>query len=308
MLNASTEFTLASINIVTDLMTFGFLWLLLLGSFGGLLAGLLGVGGGMLFIPVITSYLHQYDISSAEMVKFTLANSIALVFMSGVSGTFRQIKMGTWQWKQSLTIGIPGAISNYFMTQAIQDGDWYQKEVFQGVFLGFLGLSILNMIFGKSKSSSPTEGKGKNNPDIDEQSTPYQFSLIQDWPSMLVGIFAGTIVALSGLGGGIIMVPLFLIILKKSMHSATALSLSIVPILSISAFIKYISITPTHQISSYQTGYLLWIMLIPMLLGVIFFSSLGQKMATKVPVVWLRIIFALLSAFILVKTLLELYS
>ncbi len=308
MLNASTEFTLASINIVTDLMTSGFLWLLLLGSFGGLLAGLLGVGGGMLFIPVITSYLHQYDISSAEMVKFTLANSIALVFMSGVSGTFRQIKMGTWQWKQSLTIGIPGAISNYFMTQAIQDGDWYQKQVFQGVFLGFLGLSILNMIFGKSKSSSPTEGKGKNNPDIDEQSTPYQFSLIQDWPSMLVGIFAGTIVALSGLGGGIIMVPLFLIILKKSMHSATALSLSIVPILSISALIKYISITPTHQISSYQTGYLLWIMLIPMLLGVIFFSSLGQKMATKVPVVWLRIIFALLSAFILVKTLLELYS
>jgi uncharacterized membrane protein YfcA len=306
MLIASTEYTLASINIATDLMTSEFLWLLLLGSFGGLLAGLLGVGGGMLFIPVITSYLHQYDISSAEMVKFTLANSIALVFMSGVSGTFRQIKMGTWQWKQSLTIGIPGAISNYFMTQAIQDGDWYQKDIFQGVFLGFLGLSILNMIFGKSKSSLPKNGKG--NPQIKEQSTPYQFSLIQDWPSMLVGIFAGTIVALSGLGGGIIMVPLFLIILKKSMHSATALSLSIVPILSISALIKYISITPTHQVSSYQTGYLLWIMLIPMLLGVIFFSSLGQKIATKVPVVWLRVIFALLSAFILVKTLLELYS
>jgi uncharacterized membrane protein YfcA len=306
MLIASTEYTLASINIATDLMTSGFLWLLLLGSFGGLLAGLLGVGGGMLFIPVITSYLHQYDISSAEMVKFTLANSIALVFMSGVSGTFRQIKMGTWQWKQSLTIGIPGAISNYFMTQAIQDGDWYQKDIFQGVFLGFLGLSILNMIFGKSKSSLPKNGKG--NPQIKEQSTPYQFSLIQDWPSMLVGIFAGTIVALSGLGGGIIMVPLFLIILKKSMHSATALSLSIVPILSISALIKYISITPTHQVSSYHTGYLLWIMLIPMLLGVIFFSSLGQKIATKVPVVWLRVIFALLSAFILVKTLLELYS
>lgn len=306
MLIASTEYTLASINIATDLMTSGFLWLLLLGSFGGLLAGLLGVGGGMLFIPVITSYLHQYDISSAEMVKFTLANSIALVFMSGVSGTFRQIKMGTWKWKQSLTIGIPGAISNYFMTQAIQDGDWYQKDIFQGVFLGFLGLSILNMIFGKSKSSLPKNGKG--NPQIKEQSTPYQFSLIQDWPSMLVGIFAGTIVALSGLGGGIIMVPLFLIILKKSMHSATALSLSIVPILSISALIKYISITPTHQVSSYQTGYLLWIMLIPMLLGVIFFSSLGQKIATKVPVVWLRVIFALLSAFILVKTLLELYS
>ena len=308
MLITSTEFSWTLINISTDLLTAGFLWLLLLGSFGGLLAGLLGVGGGMLFIPVITSYLHQYDISSAEMVKFTLANSIALVFMSGVSGTFRQIKMGTWQWKQSLTIGIPGAISNFFMTQGIQQGNWYQKDVFQGVFLGFLVLSILNMIFGKSKSSRKEDITLKNNETIVDTSIPYHFSLVNDWPAMLVGIFAGTIVALSGLGGGIIMVPLFLIILKKSMHSATALSLSIVPILSISALIKYVSITPTHQISDYQTGYLLWIMLIPMLLGVVFFSSLGQKIATKVPVVWLRVIFALLSAFILVKTLLELYS
>jgi len=308
MLITSTEFSWTLINISTDWLTAGFLWLLLLGSFGGLLAGLLGVGGGMLFIPVITSYLHQYDISSAEMVKFTLANSIALVFMSGVSGTFRQIKMGTWQWKQSLTIGIPGAISNFFMTQGIQQGNWYQKDVFQGVFLGFLVLSILNMIFGKSKSSRKEDITLKNNETIADTSIPYHFSLVNDWPSMLVGIFAGTIVALSGLGGGIIMVPLFLIILKKSMHSATALSLSIVPILSISALIKYVSITPTHQISDYQSGYLLWIMLIPMLLGVVFFSSLGQKIATKVPVVWLRVIFALLSAFILVKTLLELYS
>jgi uncharacterized membrane protein YfcA len=242
------------------------------------------------------------------MVKFTLANSIALVFMSGVSGTFRQIKMGTWQWKQSLTIGIPGAIGNFFMTQAIQQGDWYQKEVFQGVFLGFLLLSILNMIFGKSKSSKEAMSQGKNNTDMADEGITYKFSLIQDWPSMLVGIIAGIIVALSGLGGGIIMVPLFLMILKKPMHHATALSLSIVPILSISALYKYISITPAHQISDYQTGYLLWIMLIPMLIGVVFFSSLGQKIATKVPVVWLRVIFAVLSAFILVKTLLELYS
>lgn len=303
----STEFTWALVNIAADLMTSGFLWLLLLGSLGGFLAGLLGVGGGMLFIPVITAYLQQYNISSAEMVKFTLANSIALVFMSGISGTVRQISMGNWQWKQSLAIGIPGAISNFFITRAIQQGNWYQKEIFQTVFLGFLVLSILNMIFGKSKSATAAK-INDNQREKGESEVPYHFRLIKDWPSMLVGVLAGAIVSLSGLGGGIIMVPLFLIILKKPMHSATALSLSIVPILSIAALVKYISIAPTHQVSPYQTGYLLWIMLIPMLLGVIFFSSLGQKLAAKVPVLWLRIIFALLSIFILIKTLLELYS
>ena len=253
------------------------------------------------------SYLQQYNISSAEIVKFTLANSIALVFMSGISGTVRQISMGNWQWKQSLAIGIPGAISNFFITRAIQQGNWYQKEIFQTVFLGFLVLSILNMIFGKSKSATAAK-INDNQREKGDSEVPYHFRLVKDWPSMLVGVLAGAIVSLSGLGGGIIMVPLFLIILKKSMHSATALSLSIVPILSIAALVKYISIAPTHQVSPYQTGYLLWIMLIPMLLGVVFFSSLGQKIAAKVPVLWLRIIFALLSTFILIKTLLELYS
>lgn len=69
-----------------------FLLLLLCGSVGGFLAGLLGVGGGMLFIPVINEYLSNYPLTTDELVKYTLANSIALVFMSGVSGIFRQKK------------------------------------------------------------------------------------------------------------------------------------------------------------------------------------------------------------------------
>lgn len=60
-----------------------FLLLLLCGSVGGFLAGLLGVGGGMLFIPVINEYLSSYPLTTDELVKYTLANSIALVFMSG---------------------------------------------------------------------------------------------------------------------------------------------------------------------------------------------------------------------------------
>ena len=127
-----------------------FLLLLLCGSVGGFLAGLLGVGGGMLFIPVINEYLSNYPLTTDELVKYTLANSIALVFMSGVSGIFRQKKMGTWDWKQSLYIGIPGAISSLAMSMAIEQGDWYSKTRFQTVFLGFLLLSIGNMIWGKT--------------------------------------------------------------------------------------------------------------------------------------------------------------
>jgi uncharacterized membrane protein YfcA len=271
-----------------------FLLLLLCGSVGGFLAGLLGVGGGMLFIPVINEYLSSYPLTTDELVKYTLANSIALVFMSGVSGIFRQKKMGTWDWKQSLYIGIPGAVSSLAMSMAIEQGDWYSKTRFQTVFLGFLLLSIANMIWGKTaaKSTDTQVNDAKTSPVL----------------PILVGIIAGCVVSLSGLGGGIIMVPLFRMLLKKPMHQATALSLSIVPILAIASLLQYGLNAPSDTINPFQWGYLLGILLLPMLLGVMFFSSFGQKTAPRVPVLWLRVIFAVLSSIILIKTLIEINS
>ena len=289
---------------------FSFLILLLCGSIGGFLAGLLGVGGGMLFIPVIHEYLNGYSLTTDEIVKYTLGNSIALVFISGVSGTFRQIKMGTWDWKQSLQIGIPGALSSLAMSYAITHGDWYNKQRFQTVFLGFLLLSIGNMIFGKSKaqkinSPSNTNVELNDNPTHISPTAKNQKTILLP---TLVGILAGTVVSLSGLGGGIIMVPLFRMLLKKPMHQATSLSLSIVPILSISSLLQSTISPPIQPINPLQTGYVLWIILIPMMAGVMFFSSFGQKTAPRVPVLWLRVIFAVLSSIILVKTLIEINS
>ncbi len=287
---------------------FSFLILLLCGSIGGFLAGLLGVGGGMLFIPVIHEYLSSYSLSTDEIVKYTLGNSIALVFISGVSGTFRQIKMGTWDWKQSLQIGIPGALSSLAMSYAITHGDWYNKQRFQTVFLGFLLLSIGNMIFGKSKASKSNDTAANPQENQTQNHTTATNETPSRWLPTLVGILAGTVVSLSGLGGGIIMVPLFRMLLKKPMHQATSLSLSIVPILSISSLLQYTLSQPIHPINPLQTGYLLWIILIPMMAGVMFFSSFGQKTAPRVPVLWLRVIFAVLSSIILVKTLIEINS
>lgn len=168
------------------------------------------------------------------------------------------------------------------------------------------------MVFGRSSkkntkntSSSSTAIEENQNNQITSLESP---KISRSLMSSAVGVIAGMVVSLSGLGGGIIMVPLFRMLLKKPMHQATALSLSIVPLLSITSLIQYSIAKPTHFINTSQTGYLIGNMLLPMMLGVIFFSSFGQKTAPRVPVVWLRIIFALLSGIILVKTLLEINS
>lgn len=267
------------------------------GCFGGFLAGLLGVGGGLIYIPLLSLLLAQQSgLSSDEIVKFTLANSFGLVFLSGVSGIYRQIKLNVYSFKNSLFIGVPGAIAATTMSYFIQHGNWYQKDKFQIVFLFFLLISISNMIFGKKEETLNQSLNQKNK------------FLIQ----ISVGLFAGIVVSLSGLGGGIVMVPLFRWFLKKPIHDATSLSLSIVPLISIIPIVQYLSAPNVPQLTQYQfqfpqTGYLVWPYFIPMALGVIFFSSFGQKTAPKVSVFWLRVIFASLSSIILVKTLYEIF-
>lgn len=267
------------------------------GCLGGFLAGLLGVGGGMIYIPLLSILLtQQTGIQSDEIVKFTLANSFGLVFLSGISGIYQQIKLNVYSFKNTLVIGIPGAIAATTMSYFIQEGSWYQKENFQIVFLFFLIISIGNMIFGKKKEENHSPIK------------PEREFFIQ----ISVGLFAGVVVSLSGLGGGIVMVPLFRWLLKKPIHEATSLSLSIIPLISIIPILQYLTAPNVPQLTQYghqfpQFGFLVWPYFVPMALGVIFFSSFGQKTAPKVSVFWLRVIFAFLSTIILAKTLYEIF-
>ncbi len=276
------------------------------GCFGGFLAGLLGVGGGLIFIPFIEAYLKQHPMVAEESVKYVLANSIAIVFASGVSGIFRQKKQGNWDWKGSLNIGIPGAIASFGMSYLIENGNWYSKSSFQTIFLSFLILSIYNMLF--SKKGQITDQTNEN---------PFQ----PQWKKWLIGIIAGTTVSLSGLGGGVIMVPLFRMALKMPMKKATALSLSIVPILALASLLKYATSTPHSLINQgiiewinhdqYWTmpnhlGYILFPIVIPMMTGTMITTSYAQKKVNSIPVLWLRIIFALISITIFFKTIFEL--
>ena len=135
----------------------------------------------------------------------------------------------------------------------------------------------------------------------------------------MVGVLAGSVVALSGLGGGIVMVPLFRMLLKLPVKRATALSLSVVPLLAIVPIIQYVTDNqaPILQHSNLdwlnslpliQTKYILWLVYIPMAIGVLFFSSFGQKTSKRIPTRYIQVIFAFLSLIILLKTVYELFA
>lgn len=269
-------------------------WLILplIGAFGGFLAGMLGVGGGVIFIPILNHLFSDWNLTSAELVRFTLANSIFLVAMSGLAGSYRQFRLGNFYPGAVLVTGLTGMASSWGISWLINHSSWYHREEYLLVFLGLMVLSILNMLFGKKEES---EGRVLVTP-------------IASWQNAGVGLIAGSVVALSGLGGGVVMVPLFRMLLRYDLKKATSVSLGCIPLLALPALIQYMSSEAPCLKDMPQFNYLVWPYALPMTAGVLIFSSVGVKAARKLSTATLRSIFAALNSLIIIKTLWEIFS
>jgi len=97
----------------------------LLGLLAGVLAGLFGVGGGILFVPTLTLALGLEQ-------HHAQATSLLAILPTVLVGTWRQQRYGNVRWRPSITLGIAGIAG-----------------VVAGGFLAdSLGGSVLRRLFG----------------------------------------------------------------------------------------------------------------------------------------------------------------
>ena len=84
------------------------LMLLLLGACTGLLAGLLGIGGGMVMVPFMTLYLDYKGFGPDLVMKVAIATSLASILFTSISSVRAQHKRGAVRWDlvRAMSIGI----------------------------------------------------------------------------------------------------------------------------------------------------------------------------------------------------------
>ena len=70
-----------------------------LGLFGGVLAGLFGVGGGILFVPTLTLVLGLTQIHAE-------ASSLLAILPTVAAGTWRQVRYGNVRWRPAVILGV----------------------------------------------------------------------------------------------------------------------------------------------------------------------------------------------------------
>lgn len=265
--------------------------LLGVGAIGGLLAGMLGIGGGLIYITAFTYYLGNYDLSSAEFVRLILANSIFAVFFAGVSGTIRQMIQGTFYFRETLITAIPGTLGALLFSYILTVSDWYTQDKFSLLVLALL-LVLAYRMFRPQKANNATNAL-----------------VMDDLPAKqyaLSGFFSGVLSAVSGFGGGIVLIPVLSGFMRLNIRLAASISLGIMPFYTLAMIIFYGLRHGNASLDIPGTfGYLLFPMVLPLAAGVVVFTPLGVWLAQKIPRKVLQLIFGILIVIVSSQVILE---
>lgn len=132
--------------------------LLALGVVVGFLAGLLGVGGGMMMVPFMTAIVSSRGVPAAMAVKIAIATSMATILFTSLSSLRAHDRLGAVRWDlvRGLAPGIVlGGLASGAGAFAVLKGQGL--ALFFAVFIGWSALRML-------RSSQPTPGRDMPGP------------------------------------------------------------------------------------------------------------------------------------------------
>ena len=250
-----------------------------------MLSGLLGVGGGVVYVVILTHYFEKLQLGNIEMVRFILSNSFFAILFSSLIGSYQQIRMKNFYLEEVLMTASTAVATWVIVTLIIIYFDWYSKRVFTIIFIITLIGSALKM-FLSSKNGSDTIYK----------------DILPKKVYPVVGILTGIFSALSGLGGGVITVPALSDFMKLKIRKATSISLGVIPFLAAASFILYAVAKPEENVHS-TLGYLYPSLVIPMVIGGLFTAPIGVKLSNKLSEKTTRLFFVLLLVIVTVRML-----
>ena len=187
------------------------------GFFSGILAGFLGIGGGTILVPLLVA-LGYAPIQA-------VATSALAIAITALSGTIQNWRMGYIKLQSILYLGIPALF-------AAQFGVYLAETLHDALLLFAFGLLlVVNIYLVEFRKRVIAKHKHKEQTSIGNPVVA----------RITTGGTAGVLAGLFGVGGGIIMVPLQIILLGEPIKAAIQTSLGVIVLTAISACIGHAS-------------------------------------------------------------------
>ena len=237
------------------------LWIIfpLTGLLAGFMAGLFGIGGGFIIVPLLVFVLPQIGFEPALVSHTAIGTSLACIVITSISSTRSHHLRESVNW-QLLKPVVPGLIIGSIIASKV--ASLVSGLVLMSVFVTGAFMTAFYLFFSKTKESPLKENNAEN---------------IERLPYFLFAGFTGFVSSLIGIGGGSILVPYY-VFKGQRVHIAVGSAAACgFPIALVGAAGYWFNgLTATETISN-TSGFIYW----PAFLGIVIFSVLGAPLGVK---------------------------
>ncbi|OED41773.1 hypothetical protein ACH42_13145 [Endozoicomonas sp. (ex Bugula neritina AB1)] len=248
-----------------------FLLYLVLGAFAGTLAGLFGIGGGLIIVPVLIFSFELQGLSPDILTHLAVGTSLATIVVTSISSLITHHGKGGIQW------GVFG-----ILTIGIMIGAWL--GVYAAIQLSGVTLQQLIGVFAVLVSLKMWFGfKGSEQTRI-----PAKSGLVS------AGVVIGGVSSIFGIGGGTLTVPF---LRRSNINMAQAVGTSAacgLPIAVTGAVANMVMGQGHDLLPSLSTGYVYWPAFLGIVLTSVLFARFGALMAHRLSADRLQKLFAIL--------------
>lgn len=245
--------------------------LLALGACTGLFAGLFGIGGGGIMVPILTLLFVQHQFPAEHILHMALATSMAAIVPTAIASLRAHHKHKAVLWPVVIKI-TPGILLGTFAGTFL--ASYLSAKPLAIFFSCFMALVALQMVI--NRKPKPT------------QQLPGSLS------TAAAGSGIGAVSALVAIGGGTLTVP-FLVWCNVTLPIAIGTSAAVGLPIALAGATGYIvngwSIT---DLPAYTLGYVFWPAVLLMAVMSFITAPLGAMLAHRLPVNLLKKLFALL--------------
>ena len=266
-----------------------FFFFILAGSIVGFFAGLFGVGGGFLLVPLLVFSYEHSGIPPSVLTHLAIGTSLFVIVFASLMSAYQHHRQRTIDWHAVMGIGFSSALTALATTRfaAVLKGSHLQV-----IFAVVVTLTAIRML---------TEGQPQAQKKMEAPSKPNPFSLAG------VGLAVGAFSALAGIGGGVFVILLMYNLLNYPIKMAIGTSSATIVITAFFALTGYIINGLGHpDLPRWTLGFVdLWHGA-ALAIGSLFFARIGAYVSFKTHPFRLRKIFVLfvlsVSMYMIVKS------
>jgi uncharacterized membrane protein YfcA len=251
---------------------------MMLGAVAGLFAGLFGIGGGLIMVPVLAMLFAEQGFAADNVMIMSVATSLATIILTSIASVIAHHRLGAVIWPKVFRL-VPGIMAGSVLGAVIADR--ISGEILRYLFIVYLLYAALQLALQRK----PNAGRRSSPPLLD----------------FCAALVIGGLSAIIGIGGGTLTVP-YLVHFQTPIRNAVAVSSACGLPIALAGTVSYVLLGwQAPLLPDWSLGYIYLPSFAGIVLTSVITAPIGAKLAGLIPAQKLKRYFALLLLIIAAK-------